>query len=137
MISHPSDTRRMGAGASVFAWAPLFAFVVGGPLAPATAGEFDRSTLHGAVAAPTQCESRNEGPDALQDSGECSRISGYVTAGARFGPDERIGGLPSPFGPLDAPEFVGSIRPSGAVIVGAPASREPLFLPPAAADEAR
>jgi hypothetical protein len=123
-------------GAASFAYAGLFGFFIGGPSGPASAGEFDRSTLP-AVAGPAQCDSRGDGPSLLKDSGECKRISGYIAAGARFGTDERIGGRRSPFGPLGAPEFVGSVRPSGATIIDAPAGQDRFFMPPGPGDEAR
>jgi hypothetical protein len=114
---------------------PLLAFVLGSSSGLASAGEFDRSTLRAAGAAPAPCDSRDPGVGVLKDSRDCKRISGYIAAGAR--PDEQIGGRPSPFGPLDAPEFVGSVRSAGAALIAVPADLERIFLPPSAADEAR
>ena len=53
----------------------------------------------------------------------CARISGYITAGARFGPDERIGGRHDPFAPIDEPAIAGN-QASGITIVGAPLSAD-------------
>jgi hypothetical protein len=50
----------------------------------------------------------------------CARISGYITAGARFESDRRVGGSPDPFASLDAPGMAGARSSSGLVIVGAP-----------------
>jgi hypothetical protein len=58
----------------------------------------------------------------------CARISGYITAGARFGSDERIGGRHDPFAPIDEPAITGN-QSSGLTIVGAPLSGD-RFLPP-------
>ena len=135
MIHRQLGSQRRVKGAASFACAALFASLVGGPSGLARAGEVERSTLPAAVADPGQCDSGGAG--ALKDSGDCNRISGYVAAGARFGTDEQIGGRPSPFSPLDAPEFVGSVRRFGATIFVAPAGQNRLFLPPGASDEAR
>ena len=137
MIHRQLGERRKVKGAASFACAALFGFLIGGPLRPASAGEFDRSTLPAEVADPAQCDSGGEGLGVLKNSGDCRRISGYIAAGARLGTGDEIGGRPSPFGPLDAPEFVGGVRPSGAAIIDAPAGQDRLFLPPAPGDEAR
>ena len=100
--------------------AALFAFLIGSP----------------AVAGPARCDS-GQGLGVLKDSGACKRISGYIAAGARFGSDQEIGGRPSPFGRLDAPEFVGSVRASGATIIDAPSGQDRFYLPPGPGDEAR
>ncbi len=124
-------------GAISFACAPLFAFLIGSPTGLARAGEFDRSTLPAAVADPAQCDSQGAGQSVLKDSGDCKRISGYIAAGAQFGTDGQIGGRPSAFGSLDAPEFVGSVRPSAATVIDAPAGQDRLFPSPGSGDEAR
>ncbi|HEY1453215.1 MAG TPA: hypothetical protein VGF57_07105 [Roseiarcus sp.] len=127
---------RGGAMAAMrFARAPLLAFVVGGSPGLATAGDFDRSTLPAAVVGPARCDSGGAGPGVLKGSGDCKRISGYIAAGAR--PDEQIGGRSAPFGPLDAPEFVGAVRAAGAALIAAPAGLDRLFQPARAADVAR
>jgi hypothetical protein len=66
----------------------------------------------------------------------CARISGYVTAGARFGSDERIGGRPDPFAPIDEPAIVGN-QASGLTIVGAPLTGDRFLTPTNSADIAR
>jgi hypothetical protein len=124
-------------GVASFAWAGLFSLLIGCPLRPASAGEVDRSTLPAAVADPARCYSGGGAPSLLKDAGDCKRISGYITAGARLGTDEEVGGRNSPFGPLEPPEFVGSVRPSGATVIDAPAGQDRFFRPPNLADEAR
>jgi hypothetical protein len=136
MIYRQLGKRRGVRGAMSLACAPLFAFLVGAPSELVSAGEFDRSTLPAAAADPAQCDSQGEGL-GLKDSGDCKRISGYIAAGARLGTDEQIGGHTSPFGPLDAPEFVGSVRPSRATVIEVPADQDRLFRSPGSGDEAR
>ncbi|MGA8446767.1 MAG: hypothetical protein WB766_16500 [Roseiarcus sp.] len=133
MIYRQLGKRRGVRGAMSFACAPLFALLVGAPSELVSAGEFDRSTLPAAASDPAQCDSQGEG---LKDSGDCKRISGYIAAGARLGTDEQIGGHTSPFGPLDAPEFVGSVRPSRATVIDVPADQERFFRSPGSDDEA-
>jgi hypothetical protein len=137
MIYRQLGKRRGVRGAMSFACAPLFAFLVGAPSELVSAGEFDRSTLPAAAADPAQCDSQGEGLGGLKGSGDCKRISGYIAAGARLGTDEQIGGHTSPFGPLDAPEFVGSVRPSRATVIDVPADQDRLFRSPGSGDEAR
>jgi hypothetical protein len=110
-----------------FVCAPLFAFLIGSPAELASAGEFDRSTLPAATADPAPCDSHSVGPGVLKDSGDCRRISGYIAAGAQFGSDEQGRGRSSRFGPLDATEFVGSVREG----------QDRFFLSPGPGDEAR
>jgi hypothetical protein len=129
--------RRRFKGAAGFACAGLLGFLIGAPFQPASAGEFDRSTLPAAAADPAQCGSGSEAPGLLKDSGDCKRINGYIAAGARFGTDEETGGPRSLFGPLDAPEFVGGVRASGATMIDAPSGQDRFFLPPGPGDEAR
>jgi hypothetical protein len=137
MIHRQLGNTRSVKGAASFACAGLFGFLIGGSSGPASAGDFDRATLPAAIAEPEQCDSGGEGPGVLKDSGDCRRISGYIAAGARLGTDDEFGGRPSVFGPLDAPQFVGGLRPSGAAIIDAPACRGFVFPPPGLADEAR
>jgi hypothetical protein len=54
-----------------------------------------------------------------------------------LGTDEQIGGHTSPFGPLDAPEFVGSVLPSRATVIDVPADQDRLFQSPGSGDEGR
>ena len=138
MIYRQLGKRRSVRGAMSFACAPLFAFLVGAPSELVSAGEFNRSTLPAAAADPAQCDSQGEGLGGLKDSGDCKRISGYIAAGARLGTDEQIGGHTSPFGPLDAPEFVGAVRAAGAALIEAPvAGLDRIFAVPSPLDEAR
>ena len=95
------------------ACAPLLALLIGGPVRLASAGEFDRSAFPAATADPARCGGHGAGAGVRKGSADCRRISGYVAAGARFGPTTQIGGRPSPFGPLDAPEFVGAVQGGG------------------------
>jgi hypothetical protein len=62
----------------------------------------------------------------------CARISGYITAGARFESDRRVGG-PDPFATRDAPAMAGA-RPSGLVVIGAPFGGS-IVLPSAGPDD--
>ena len=66
----------------------------------------------------------------------CARIRGYITAGARFGPDERIGGRHDPFAPIDEPAIAGN-QASGLTIVGAPVSDDRFLGPTRPGDIAR
>ena len=137
MTHHQLRKWRREMAAMRLACAPLLAFAVGSSSGFAIAGEFDRSTLPAAVAGPARCDSPGAGPGVLKDTGDCKRISGYIAAGARFGTDEQISGRPSPFGSLDAPEFVGGLRPSGAAVINAPAGQERFFSSPGQDDQAR
>ena len=60
----------------------------------------------------------------------CARISGYITAGARVGSDERIGGRHDPFAPIGN-------QASGLTIIGAPLSGDRFLAPTSAGDIAR
>ena len=137
MIHRQLGKRRSVKGAMSFARGPLFVFLITGPPGLASAGEFDRSTLRAAVAGPARCDGGGEGLGVLKDSGDCKRIRGYIAAGAQSGKAEPIGGRPSPFGKLEAPEFVGSVRSTGATIIDAPGAQDRFFLPPGSADVAR
>jgi hypothetical protein len=50
----------------------------------------------------------------------CPRISGYVTAGDRFGFDEKIGGDSDLFAPRNQSRDAGARSSSGLTIIGAP-----------------
>jgi hypothetical protein len=67
----------------------------------------------------------------------CARISGYITAGARFGSDERIGGRPDLFAPIDEPGIAGSRSSSGLTIIGAPLGGDRFLAPTGSGDIAR
>jgi hypothetical protein len=109
--------------------APLLAILAGGLSSPASAG--------GGVAQGPQPQLRgsycDESDDAAPSRAGCAKINGYIAAGEHFGSEERIGGRRSPFGPVDAPGFIGG-RGSGVTIIGAPFGAERL-LPSANPDE--
>jgi hypothetical protein len=135
MIHRQVGNRRKIKEVASFACAGLVSLVIICPSRPASAGEVDRSTLRAAAADAAKCDSP-EAPGLRKNSGDCKRISGYIAAGARFGADEN--GVPSPFGPLNAPEFVGAVRAAGAALIAVPAAGlDRIFLAPNAADEAR
>ncbi len=119
------------------ACALLLALLLGGPVELASAGGSDRSVFPAASADPAPCGGHGVGLGDRKGAADCRHISGYIAAGARFGADGVIGGRPSPFGKIDAPEFVGSVRSAGAALIAVPAGLERIFLPPSAADEAR
>jgi hypothetical protein len=112
---------------------------VGGPLLAIIAGSLSNPASAGGAAAPapqpTLRGSYCAGSDqdlAPPTRAGCARISGYIAAGARFGSDERIGGRPDPFTPIDEPGVAGA-QVSGFTIVGAPSGGD-RFLPPASPD---
>ena len=112
--------------ATHLAWGPLLACVIAGS---AAAGEVGRSTPAAGVVHPARCDGAN---------GDCRRISGYVTAGNGFEPAAQTAALPTPFGPLDAPQLVGAVRAAGAALIEAPAAGlDRIFAAPSRADEAR
>jgi hypothetical protein len=137
MIHRQPGMRRGVEESMRLACAPLLAFLIAGPSELASAGEFDRSAFPAATADPAPCGGYGAGVGVRKGSSDCRRISGYIAAGARFGSDDEIGGRPSPFGSLDAPEFVGGARSSGVTIIDAPGGHERIFLAPGPADEAR
>jgi hypothetical protein len=115
---------------------------VGGPLLAITAGNLSNPASAGGSALPdprpalrgSYCEGSDQDLAAPTRAG-CARISGYIAAGARFGSDERIGGRPDPFAPIEQPGIAGN-QGSGLTIVGAPLSGD-RFLPPSPGDAAR
>ncbi|MGH6798203.1 MAG: hypothetical protein ACREDI_07455, partial [Roseiarcus sp.] len=123
MIHCQLGIRRTVNWAKTFACASILATVMAWLSGQASAGEIDRGALLRAGGDPAQCGSRGQGLGALEDSGDCRRINGYVAAGARFGSADRIDGLPNPFAPLDDPGIAGG-RASGVMIVGAPPGRD-------------
>jgi hypothetical protein len=114
--------------------APLLAVVAGSLPNTASAG--------GAIGLDPQPSLRGsycEGSDqdlAPPTRAGCARISGYITAGARFGSDERIGGRHDPFAPIDEPAIAGN-QASGLTIVGAPLNGDRFLAPTSSADIAR
>jgi hypothetical protein len=126
-MSHHHFGRRQGVTrAASLVWGSFFALVIVGP---AAAGEFGRSTPAAGVAHPARCDGAN---------GDCRRISGYVAAGGGFQPAAETGAIPTPFGPLDPPKFMGAMRAAGGALIQAPAAAlERIFAGPSPADEAR
>ncbi len=117
--------------------------VMGGPLLALIAGSLPNPASAGGPGAqdpqPGLRGSYCEGSDQDLEPparGGCARISGYIAAGARFGSDERIGGRPDPFGPLNEPGMAAS-RASGLTIVGAPLGGDRFLLPASPGDSAR
>ena len=117
---------------------------VGGPLLAITAGSLSNPASAGGAAAlapqPTlrgsYCAGSDEDLAPPARAAGCARISGYIAAGAHFGSEERIGGRPDPFAPVEEPAIAGNPA-SGFTIVGAPLGGDH-FLPPASPDgEAR
>ena len=110
--------------------------VLSAPLLVVIGGSLPNTASAGSAAAPdpqsalrgSYCEGSSQDAAAPVRAG-CARISGYITAGARFGSDERIGGRHDPFAPIDGPGITGN-RSSGLMIVGAPLGGD-RFLPPA------
>jgi hypothetical protein len=94
------------------------------------AGPDPQSTLRGSY-----CDGSDQDSGAPTRAG-CARISGYITAGARFGPDERIGGRHGPFAPIDEPAITGNPS-SSLMIVGAPFSGDRFLSPASPGDIAR
>jgi hypothetical protein len=134
MIHHSiGASRRVARMIGAFS-APLLAVVAGSLPNPASAG--------GAIGLDPQPPLRGsycEGSDqdlAPPTRAGCARISGYITAGARFGSDERIGGRHDPFAPIDEPAIAGN-QASGLTIVGAPLSGDRFLAPTSSADIAR
>jgi hypothetical protein len=126
MIHHSISASRRVARIIVALSAPLLAIMGGSLPNAASAGGAEpdpQSTLRGSY-----CEGSDQDLGAPTRAG-CARISGYITAGARFGSDERIGGRHDPFAPIEGPAITGN-QSSGLTIVGAPLSGD-RFLPPA------
>jgi hypothetical protein len=134
MIPHSIRASRRVARIIGALSAPLLAVIAASLPNPATAG--------GAIALDPQPPLRGshcEGSDqdlAPPTRAGCARISGYITAGARFGSDQRIGGRHDPFGPIDVPAIAGN-QASGLTIVGAPLSGDRFLAPTSSADIAR
>jgi hypothetical protein len=117
---------------------------VGGPLLAITAGSLSNPASAGGSAAPdpqpalrgSYCEGSDQDLAPPSRAAGCARISGYIAAGAHFGSDERIGGRPEPFAPIDEPALVGN-QASGLTIVGAPTGGKRFLLPASPGDAAR
>ena len=134
MIHHSIGASRRIARTVGALSASLLAVIAGSLPNPASAG--------GAIGLDPQPPLRGsycEGSDqdlAPPTRAGCARISGYITAGARFGSDERIGGRHDPFAPIDEPAIAGN-QASGLTIVGAPLSDDRFLAPANSGDIAR
>jgi hypothetical protein len=133
MIHHSIGASRRVARIIGALSAPLLA-VIGASLpnaasAGSAAAPDPQSALRGSY-----CEGSSQDAAAPVRAG-CARISGYITAGARFGSDERIGGRHDPFAPIDKPAIAGN-QASGLTIVGAPLS-DRFLAPTSSGDIAR
>jgi hypothetical protein len=134
MIHHSIGASRRVARIIGALSAPLLA-VIGASLpnaasAGSAAAPDPQSALRGSY-----CEGSSQDAEAPVRAG-CARISGYITAGARFGSDERIGGRHDPFAPIDEPAIAGN-QASGLTIVGAPLSSDRFLAPTSSGDIAR
>jgi hypothetical protein len=134
MIHHSIGASRRVARIIGALSAPLLA-VIGASLpnaasAGSAAAPDPQSALRGSY-----CEGSSQDAAAPVRAG-CARISGYITAGARFGSDERIGGRHDPFAPIDEPAIAGN-QASGLTIVGAPLSGDRFLAPTSSGDTAR
>jgi hypothetical protein len=87
----------------------------------ASANDLALSNGRGNVARRLHCDSSRPEFMITADSGACVRISGYIAAGGTSAPDDRIGGRPSPFGPLAAPRLVTSSGAPALTAIDAPA----------------
>jgi hypothetical protein len=133
MIHNSIGASRRVARIVVALSAPLLV-IIGASLPNAAsaggAGPDPQSTLRGSY-----CEGSDQDLGAPTRAG-CARISGYITAGARFGSDDRIGGRHDPFAPIDQPAITGNPS-SGLTIVGAPLSGDRFLSPANPGDIAR
>jgi hypothetical protein len=127
MIHHSVGASRRVARVITAAGGPLLAIMAGSLSNPASAGGAApglQQQLRGSY-----CE--GTGPDLAPPAG-CARISGYITAGDRFGFDERIGGRSGLFAPL-----AGDRSSSSLTIIGAPLGGDRFLLPASPGDTAR
>jgi hypothetical protein len=133
MIHRSVGASRKVAGVVAAMGAPLLAIIAAGLSNPASAGS------GGALGPETQMRGSycGESDDDLTPSrARCARITGYIAAGERFGPDVRIGGRPSPFAPLN-PGIAGSRSSSGLTVIGAPLGGDRFLAPSGSGDIAR
>jgi hypothetical protein len=117
MIHRFVGALRKVSGVVAAVGAPLLAIIAIGLSNPASAGS------GGELRPLTQMRGSycGESDDNLAPSrAGCARITGYIAAGERFGSDDRIGGRPSPFAPLDEPGIAGSRSSSDPMIIGDP-----------------
>jgi hypothetical protein len=129
MIHHSFGASRGAARIIGTLSAPLLAIMAGSLPNVASAGSAialdPQPSLQGSY-----CGGSSEDAGAPVRAG-CARISGYITAGERFGSDERIGGRHDPFGPINGNQA------SSLTIVGAPLSRDRFLTPANSGDIAR
>jgi hypothetical protein len=134
MIHNSVGASRKVAGVVAAVGAPLLAIIAAGLSNPASAGS------GGALGPQTQMRGSycGESDDDLAPSrAGCARITGYIAAGERFGPDVRIGGRSSPFAPLNEPGIAGSRSSSGLTVIGAPLGGDRFLAPSGSGDIAR
>jgi hypothetical protein len=117
--------------------APLVALAAASLAGSAGAGEFDRGASPATLADPARCDGDGHGPAALRDTDGCLRINGYIAAGARFVPEDGVGGRSAPFGPLDGPGIVTSVGASRDPAADALLSPDRFLSPANQDDEAR
>jgi hypothetical protein len=120
MIHHSVGASRRIARVIAAVGGPLWAIIAGAN--PASAGSAPPG--HEPPLRGSYCNEQDLAPSQLG----CARISGYITAGAHFEPDEPIGGPANLFAPLDGPGIAGA-GVSGFKTIGAPLGGE-TFLPP-------
>ena len=126
MIHHSAGASRRIARVIAAVGGPLWAIVAGAnPASAGSAAPGLEPPLRGSY-----CDEQDRAPSRAG----CARISGYITAGAHFEPDERMGGRPSFFAPLE-PGIAGGI--SGFKTVGAPLGADPFLPRPSSSDQAR
>jgi hypothetical protein len=134
MIHRSVGASRKVHGVVAAVGAPLLAIIAAGLSNPASAGS------GGALGPQTQMRGSYCGEpddDLAPGRAGCARITGYVAAGERFGSDDRIGGRPSPFAPLDEPGIAGSRLSSGLTVIGAPMGNDRFLAPTGSGDIAR
>jgi hypothetical protein len=132
MIHHSVGAPRRVARVIAAVGGSLWAIIAGGLSNPASAGSAApglEPPLRGSY-----CEESEQ--DLARSRAGCARISGYITAGARFGPDERIGGRATFFAPPDEPGIAGG-DVSGFKTIAAPPGGDPVLPRLSAGDNAR
>jgi hypothetical protein len=80
------------------------------------------------------CDGSDEG--VAPNRPGCARIKGYIAAGERFGSDDRIGGRPSRFAPINN-GIAGAHSSTGVMIIGAPLGADRFMAPIGSGDIAR
>jgi hypothetical protein len=132
MIHRSVGASRRVAGIVAAVGAPLVAMFAAGLSDPASAGS-------GALSAQPEIRGSycDESDGLAPARAGCARIKGYIAAGERFGSDDRIGGRPGPFAPINEPGLVGARSSSGFVLFGAPLGGDRSLAPRASGDIAR